>query len=462
MYMLEKILNNLRTYPDRIAYRSDTAHTYGELHAIIRAVYEYLSDIGSKSPIVVFGHKSIYIPAAFLGCAFAGIPYVPVDSSTPRARFDAICNEVRPQLVFDDNKIKEIMNKYSGNIELIPKMRPDDIFYIIMTSGSSGIPKGVRVTYNNLCAFVDWFGSIAGRECSSLGHAAFSFDLSVADLYPTFTSAGTLTTLTRETQNDYARMFATITESRCERIIMTPTFADLLLADCDFCSKDMQELQQIFFCGEILRQKTVLRLFERFPSLEIINAYGPTECTVAVTAVTITPDMARRGDIPIGMAGGNVFLNNLCGENGEFIITGGQVASYIGEDAGGFYISDNMAAYRTGDIGFVRNGMMYYSHRVDRQIKYRGYRVELDDIERNITSVDGVRNAAVVTQKRGDVARRLVAYVVADIDAKQLTAEIARKLPSYMCPQIIFIDALPVSVNGKLDYKLLEEMCRER
>ena len=188
--ILDDILEVLKEKSNSRAYTiNDKSYTYKELYKFVCNIYYFLlRENKEKRPVVVFGHKDIYMKATFLACSFAGMTYVPIDESMPECRIEQIIKQINPIIIIGKNisreKIYEIMNK--DNYEEISKilLKPSDICYIIFTSGSTGIPKGVKVTYQNLDSCINWLKEITKiKKGVILNQANFSFDLSVADIY---------------------------------------------------------------------------------------------------------------------------------------------------------------------------------------------------------------------------------------------------------------------------------------
>lgn len=335
-----------------------------------------------------------------------------------------------------------------GNGEFsLPPVLNEDIAYILFTSGSTGVPKGVMVTYLNLENFIEWFTSrpaiAALYPHAVLNQAQFSFDLSVADLYYTLYIGCTLELLQEGIP-------ASAGASRAELAIMTPSYADCCLLDECFAARALPCLQTIFFCGEPLRSSTVRRLWQRFPGLRIINAYGPTEATCAISSAEITPDLAAQEVLPIGRESGEAVDITLSAEN-RICLQGTSVA------AGYLNGACFEGRFLTGDLGHFEKKYLWYDGRCDDQIKYKGYRIEPVEIEAALTAQPNVQQAVVLP--RYDRLGRVVALralVTTDgtTDEETLREALRHTLPDYMIPrQIIVCDKLPLTVNGKTDRK---------
>lgn len=188
--ILDDILKVLKERVSNKAYTiDDKSYSYKELYKFVCNIYHFLlKENREKKPVVVFGHKEIYMKATFIACSFAGMTYVPIDDSMPKERVEKIIKQVNPLLIIGKNiskqKINEIMNENNYKEINDIYLKPDDIYYIIFTSGSTGVPKGVKVTYKNLNSCINWLKDITRiKKSVVLNQANFSFDLSVADLY---------------------------------------------------------------------------------------------------------------------------------------------------------------------------------------------------------------------------------------------------------------------------------------
>lgn len=484
--ILDDILEKLNVNNHDKAYTiNEKVYTYSELYKFVCNIYQFLIENNYSRPVIVYGHKEVYMKATFLACSFAGITYVPIDESMPRERIELILNQVKPSLIIGNfesdiyknvtkHQIEEIMfNSSYKEIDNIC-LKPEDIYYIIFTSGTTGIPKGVKVTYANLDSCVKWLKDVTKiKKEVILNQANFSFDLSVADLYLSLVSGSEHCIIENKDNMDFAKLFEELKESNANLAVMTPSFADLLLLDKSFNEKLMPNLHTILFCGEKLLSTTVKKLKERFYNIKIINSYGPTECTFAVTSIEITEELLERGDIPVGKAKRDIEIIILdetgkkrdnC-EIGEILIVGESVADgYLKNDNRNlFTVYNGKKAYLTGDLGCIIDGILYCKGRKDRQIKYKGYRIELLDIENNLQKMDYIEKAVVIPEKNKDnKIIKLIAFIkLKDNITKQVNEikeDLYSKIPQYMFPKIKIVDEFPINQNGKCDVmKLLKE-----
>ncbi|MBR6688746.1 MAG: AMP-binding protein [Clostridia bacterium] len=254
--------------------------------------------------------------------------------------------------------------------------------------------------------------------------------------------------------------------------IMTPSYANLLLTDKCFNKELLPNLDIMYFCGETLTRKTIDRLKERFEGIKIINSYGPTECTVAISSVDVTN--LKEKVLPVGIIKPDVEVHILdedmqeIADVGEIVIVGNSVGKgYLNINTDSFFNYNGKYAYKTGDIGYIKEGMLYFEARKDCQIKYLGHRIELEDITNNILNVDDVENVLTFTKKNEEkVVTKIISCIKlkqeSKAGAKEITKVLREKLPNYMIPKIKIVDEFMLNANGKIDKKQMEEIFNER
>jgi D-alanine--poly(phosphoribitol) ligase subunit 1 len=459
---------------------------YGELahFSDILAAYllEHIANDGL--PVAVFGHKEPEMLVGFLGVIKSGHPYIPIDSAYPAQRVERIMQTAQASLLLTPEKISEILrNGAAAKINLAArKIEPTDPWYIIFTSGSTGDPKGVVITAGCLQTFLDWMlGEHSFKELGEtfLNQAPFSFDLSVMDLYLSLVTGGTLFSITHEMIDNPRLLFQNLAVSNASVWVSTPSFAQMCLAEKTFTTGMLPNLGMFLFCGETLAPETASGLLDRFSQAEVWNTYGPTETTVATTSICINKHVLKQySPLPVGypMPSGKIVAlaeNGQPapeGERGEIVIAGSNVSpGYIGRPdltAHAFFEYEGLHAYRTGDWGRFRDGLLFFEGRMDSQIKLHGYRIELGDVENNLRSMPNVRDAVAIPALKAGVPDWLAAFVVLEEplsvsefeETRSLKQKLALKLPSYMIPRkFFFLDVFPMTTNGKADRRKLAE-----
>jgi len=314
---------------DHVAYDElGRTHTYADLKAASDRLAAHITNMGltDKAPIMVYGGQQFEMVASFLGSVKSGHAYVPVDVNSADERLLDILTIGEPALVIavddlpiDVTTVPVITRQQLADIMATPvdftltqPVTGDDNFYIIFTSGTTGKPKGVQISHNNLLSFANWmlgddFGWQTGTNV--LSQPPYSFDLSVMDWVPTLLSQGTLKALPKATADDFKALFHTLPNLALNKWVSTPSFADVALLNPEFNQETHPELDTFLFCGEVLTKTTAEKLLARFPQAKIFNTYGPTEATVAVTGLQITPEiMAEYDKMPIGYANADTEL----------------------------------------------------------------------------------------------------------------------------------------------------------
>lgn len=501
MGILEQIQTWAKQDPNRLAYQCGESNlTYAQLDEQSSRLASWIQTIlkDDVSPILVFGHMEPEIIISFLACVKAGRAYIPVDQSMPEHRIERIFVDSQSTLILSPRDLSDGMKQRASHClvgkdlksvlikqEILPltkSLKDEDSFYIIYTSGSTGNPKGVQITNKCLESFVMWaiqdFNLHLERGIY-LNQAPYSFDLSVMDLYPALVAGGTIWAATQQLIASPQVLFKQLANSGLTVWTSTPSFVDFCLSDPSFNETLLPGLRRFLFCGEVLPKQTVKALHERFPKATVFNSYGPTEATVAVTSLEVTPELIKKeGALPVGYCKADSTILILDekgevlpdGEKGEIAIIGPSVSKgYLGNEEltkRAFFDDRGQRGYRTGDGGLMVDGLLYYKGRMDFQIKLNGYRIELEDIEHHLRNVSYVQNGVVIPIEKNGRYQSLTAYLVThshDFNKRyELTSaiknELGRTLPKYMIPRtFIYVERLPMTRNGKVDRKVLLE-----
>lgn len=482
MQIIERIDRWGRTTPDRLAHVSGgQTLTYGELCRRSDALAAHLAgSLPEKAPVVVLGHKEPELLVAYLGAIKSGRAYVPVDTAVPSQRIERIAAAAGAPLVLTPDEIARLSD---GDQPAPPwHMGTDDHYYIMFTSGSTGEPKGVPITYGCLQSFLRWMLAEhpfeEGREVF-LNVVPYSFDVSLMDTYPALVTGGTVTSVTKAEVANPRQLYRLLADSATTTWVSTPSFAQMCLVEPTFNEGMLPRLRRFLFCGETLAPEIASQLLDRFPAAEVWNTYGPTEATVATTSLRITREILDRySPLPIGypMMGSRVVVLDEhrrevpAGERGEIVIAGPNVSpGYLNRpelNETAFFRLDGERAYRTGDWGRCRDGLLFFEGRIDNQIKLNGYRIEPADVEANLRALAGVRDAVVLPVFRQGAVDSLAAFVIlnerpARTDfqiACDLKLRLTEHLPAYMIPRkFSFLETFPMNTNGKADRRRLAE-----
>ncbi|PCR95715.1 non-ribosomal peptide synthetase [Pseudomonas fluorescens] len=464
--------------------------TYAELNTQANRLAHHLSElgVGPDARVAICVERGLELMVGLLGILKAGGAYVPLDPAYPAERLDYMLKDSAPVAVLVHGATRELLGESTALVIDLDqdhwKFNPDDnpqvpglsasnLAYVIYTSGSTGAPKGVMVEHRGVGNLLHWSSQLcpAVTDGALLQKTPFSFDASVWELFWPL-SAGLRLVLARpDGHREPAYLAQVIREQRISVIQFVPVLLQQFLEQDDV--SQCSSLTDVFCGGGDLTPALARRVRERLPQVRLHNVYGPTEATVDSTVWTLEPSMpVPDSALPIGRPIINTRLYVLdaaerpvpMGVIGQLFIGGAGVArGYLGLPqlmAERFIPSPFVAGdrlYATGDLVRYRaDGQLEFIGRNDFQVKLRGLRLELGEIEAQLLSHPALREAVVLVREE-----RLVAYFTWHAEAGQPGIETLRehllaRLPDYMVPSaFVALDSLPLSPNGKVDRKAL-------
>ncbi|MFG3497629.1 amino acid adenylation domain-containing protein [Streptomyces sp. NPDC047928] len=490
--------------PDATALVHEAGRTtYAELDARAEALAHRLLAGGAtpESVVAVAVPRSAETLVALLGVLKAGAAYLPVDVDYPadRVRYmlsdsgartvvvtaasrtrlpalDGVTHVVLDEQTPDDQRPGEERAPAPESPVAVP-VHPDSAAYVIYTSGSTGRPKGVVVTHRAVAGQLAWtadrFGY--GPDERVLHQYSTSFDPSVLEIFTPLLTGGTVVIARPDGHRDPAYLIELIRRERVTSVDLVPSLYGALLAE-DEAGEWWTTVRRAFSGGEALPAPLARRWHER-TGVPLFNVYGPTEAVIQVTSWEAGSGPEDGGTVPIGRPVWNTRLFVLdrylrpvaAGEPGELYIAGGQLArGYHGRAAltAERFVADPFGSrggrmYRTGDmVQFSGDGVLTYLGRTDHQVKIRGNRVELGEIEARLRDEPAVGEVAVVAREDERGVKQLVAYLVpaagADLDVDAVRDALSGSLPAPMVPShLVRIGALPLTPGGKVDHKAL-------
>lgn len=497
--IIEKITTTALQAPDKICYKNGAeTHTYQELLRASDRVASFLQEkfLPAKSPLIIFGGQQFEMLVMFLGSIKAGHPYIPVDDGSDSQRVVQINTVARPALILNWSDItdfgvdtpqvtkaelKQVLASDNNIYDSSRSVGPDDDFYIIFTSGTTGTPKGVQISTNNILDFAQWAEKEFdySTEMNMLLQAPFSFDLSVFDIYPGLMSGVTLNVVDKDTTKNFGKLQAAIIDGDFNTWVSTPSFFEMCLLFRGFDAEHMPQLNKFIFCGEELTHATAQKLLKKFPKAALYNTYGPTENTVAITSIKIDAAALDKFDrLPIGYLKSNMehqiigAVDEKTGQmTGELLVSGPDVSKgYLNnptQTEKAFEQIDGKIFYHTGDmISEGDDGLLFYHGRTDFQIKMHGYRIELEEVDSMLGNLRQVKQSCTVPlyNNKKQVSKMIACIVLEeeynDKKTSDLTSDIKDSLREttmeYMIPNVLkFVKQLPISKNGKIDRKTL-------
>ncbi len=471
--------------------------TYGELDDSSNKLAQLLSSRGAGpgGRVAMLLPRNAEAVVAILAVVKTGAAYVLIDPAHPDARIEFMLADAGPVVAITTAGLRhrlepsgvpvlQIDNHDShpgaelpaATVESPLAVVPDDVAYIIYTSGTTGAPKGVAVTHRNVTRLLEALGTelSVGRvwsQCHSL-----AFDYSVWEIWGPLLSGGRLLVVPDSVVRSPEDLHALLVSEKVNVLSQTPS-AFYALQTADALAPELGrelELQTVVFGGEALEPQRLSVWLRSHPGLpRMINMYGITETTVHASYREIGRADVEGNSSPIGVPLEHLAFFVLdewmrqvpVGVVGELYVAGaGLAAGYVGRPdlSSTRFVACPFGApgqrmYRTGDlVRWGADGQLRYEGRADKQVKIRGYRIELGEVQAALAGVDGVQQAAVIAREDRPGDKRLVGYVTGSADPATARALLAERLPAYMVlTAVVALDALPLTVNGKLDTRAL-------
>ncbi|WP_413467053.1 amino acid adenylation domain-containing protein [Mycolicibacterium sp. 120270] len=480
--------------PEGVALTSEgRSLTYRELDEASNRLAHLLiaRGAGAGARVAVLLPRSIDAVVAIMAVLKTGAAYVPLDPAHPDQRIGFVLGDaapvaavttadLRPRLDGTDLTVIEVDD---AAVSAAPNTRlaatgAADIAYLIYTSGTTGRPKGVAVTHRNVIRLLDALDTqmeLSPGQTWSQCHS-LAFDFSVWEIFGALLHGGRVVIVSDMVVRSPEDLHALLVTEQVNVLSQTPSaFYALQTADAFQPERGQQlSLESVVFGGEALEPQRLATWFDRHPGLpRMINMYGITETTVHASFREIGDRDLQDAVSPIGVPLADLAFFVLdgslrpvpAGVVGELYVAGaGLACGYVGRSdltstrfVACPFGDSGARMYRTGDV--VRwgpDGQLQYLGRADEQVKIRGYRIELGEVQAALAGCDGVEQAAVIAREDRPGDKRLVGYVVGTVDPATVRATLAEKLPGYMVPAaVVVIDALPLTVNGKLDVRAL-------
>ncbi|MFK8102722.1 MAG: amino acid adenylation domain-containing protein, partial [Saprospiraceae bacterium] len=475
--------------PDNIALEFEAESlNYQTLNEQANQLANYLASQGvaQEDLVCICVDRSIEMVVGILGIMKAGAAYVPIDPNYPEQRITHMLEDTQAKIVLTTSShqglftaeeelqvicLDDLAGLANQSIAApVNAVLPTNLAYVMYTSGSTGKPKGVQIEQgaitNEICYLHEFFGLGANERILQTGN--FVFDLSVEQIFNALLFGGTLILPNQLTVLDTAVLEKLIDEKEITHLHATPSFLQTLTA------KSYSKLKVVISGGEACS----VELAQTWSAhAKFFNMYGPTEASIISTGYLFNEHTLNLGAMPIGKPVGNAKLYILDptlelvpkGMTGELYIGGkGLARAYLNRPAlteEKFIASpfnEGERLYRTGDmVAWLPDGNIAFKGRIDNQVKIRGQRVELGEIEAKLLTAPTVLSAIVVAQSSVSGMKRLVAYVVVngEYDKSKIITYLKTQLPDYMVPSIMMeLEHIPLTVNGKVDKKALPEV----
>lgn len=490
-------------YAERCAVKDEHGSVnYAEYRAISRRIGMGLLNAGAnRRPVVVYLPKSIRALAAYMGALYCGCPYAPVDTRIPMARLGKIIESLRPGIIITDKTLAANLNdcqlldtqvclyedleNTSVDEDVLDKALDQvidlDPIYIMYTSGSTGTPKGVTIPHRGILDYAEWVVDTFGFDQDTVmaNQSPFYFDNCTFDIYGCMKCGGKLVLIPDQLVMYPVRLPEFLAEEHITSIFWVPTVM-INVANSGILSEiPLPELKNVAFCGEVMPNKQLNIWRRALPDCTYANLYGPTEITDVCCYYKVTREFEDNAPLPIGRACENMRVLILkedgteaaVNEQGELCVLGSGVAlGYWNapEITNKVFTANPLnpnwyeRMYHTGDLAYWNDaGELMFCGRRDNQIKLRGTRIELGDIETAAVCVQGVENAAAVFDAEKE---QIVLFVetAGTLPLRKFNMELRKMIPQYMLPgKLVPMEKLPHTANDKIDRVTLKKYLQE-
>lgn len=482
-----------KEYPNNTAITFNNSHiSYKDLDIYSTKIANNLISNGIRkgdTVAVLLQHKDINLIATLLGILKTGSAFLAIYSGYPKERIEYILQDSNSKILvtedYFDNLKLDFNKLYLTNLKdfkenlVFPKVDPDDNAYIIYTSGSTGKPKGTVQSHNNIINFVYslnyYFDNTILPNDNFLSVTNICFDVSMAEIFTALAFGANLHLYKDLNNSSISNLAEYIYANNITFSYFPPSMLHSIYEELDKYPK--LALNKILVGVEPIKACTLANFYKLNPDIKIINGYGPSETTICCTMYKFKNDLPADTIVPIGTPVGNskiLILDKLkksvpIGNIGEIYVQGECVGNGYLNNPEKTKLSFNLQnkLYKTGDFAkWLPDGTIMFVGRNDNQVKYRGYRIDLGEIESTIKNISGIKNCTVIFNNEDSANPTLIAFVIMDsskIDQETFRNNLVRKLPHYMVPnQFEFLTDFPLNTNGKIDRKKLLSFAQDK
>lgn len=499
--VLEYLENTVKRVPDKTAYANENMEmTFGEVYHDSRAIGSYLAKKNYyKEPVVVFMKKHPHAITAFYGCVYGGCYYVPIDDEMPEFRIRLIFENLHPRVMICDDTTINAVEKfdYNGEILLYDHVRKNEIsdeqllgirdrqldtdpIYIVFTSGSTGVPKGVVACHRSVIDYIENLSDVLcfNENTRFANQTPLYFDACLKELYPTLKFGATTYIVPKSLFMFPIKLVEFLNEYKINTVCWVVSALTMISAFKTFNKIKPEYLHTIAFGSEVFPIKQLKIWRETLPKARFVNLYGPTEATGMCCYFEVDREFKLDEVVPIGRPFHNTEILLLDendklvedGKVGEICVRGtsltlGYYSNF--EKTNEVFVQNPLNSrypeliYKTGDLG-KRNerGELIFVSRKDYQIKHMGHRIELGEIEVNVNMIEEISTSCAVYDKEKG---KIVLYYIGELEPDKLVRLLKDKLPRYMIPnKTEKLEQMPLTANGKIDRVFLMKKAQER
>ncbi len=499
--ILQYLEETVKKFPNKVAFADeDFSLSFTELFDQSRSIGSYLiSQDCYKEPVVVFMNRHPKAIAAFLGVAYSGCFYVPVDEEMPSFRIELIIKKLKPKALICDPASLDLLEKYKYeglvllyddivntpiNQAALDKIRSKaidtDPLYIVYTSGSTGIPKGIVGSHRAVIDYIESLSPVLSYNSETVfgSQSPLYFDACLREIIGTIKHGSTTYLIPKSYFMFPIKLVDFLNEYKVNTICWVVPALTMISSLGVLEKKKPEYLHTIAFVSEIFPIKQFNIWRKALPEAKFVNLYGPTETTGICTYYIVDRDFGLDDVIPIGgpLKNTDIFLLDEndqeppLGELGEICIRGTCLTHGYYNDferTQEAFVQNPLNTvypeliYRTGDLAkYNEYGELVFVSRKDFQIKHMGHRIELGEIEINATGIDGVHQACCVYDKDKS---KIVLYYVGSISEREVAGQLKKALPRYMVPNSIrSLETMPLTANGKINRSYLKEITEKK
>ncbi len=499
--ILEYLESAVMRVPEKVAFSDGEAGlTFRQVSDLARSTGTWLIRQGMENePVVVFMKKQPATLAAFLGVVYAGCYYVPLDDEMPRHRIELILNALQPRAMICDEHTRPMAEQFDYNgqcwefdricaglidaqaLDLVREQQIDtDPIYIVFTSGSTGVPKGVTACHRSVIDYVEQLCDVLefDETCVFGNQTPLYFDAYLKEVMPTLKYGATTILIPRQLFLFPVKLVEFLNEHRINTICWVVSALTMISSMRTFDKIKPEYLRTVAFASEVFPIKQFNLWRHTLPQTRFFNLYGPTETTGICCYYRADREFGEEEAIPIGRPFHNTQIllltdeNQLAGpgEQGEICIRGTRLTL-------GYYKNPEMTQkafvqnplndrypeliYRTGDIGrYNDQGELVFVSRKDFQIKHMGHRIELGEIEAVANLLEGMNSVCCIFDQE---KKKIILYFAGEPEIVALSAHLKQRLPRYMMPHLVRkLERLPLTPNGKIDRKQLMQTYQEQ
>ena len=453
----------------------------------------------TNNPVLIFIDKTVNCLEAMMGILYSGNFYIIIDVKSPKNRIESIIKNLDANIILTDKKNQKKLETLELSIEdvfiyeemvqteidnrILNRINNDridtDTMYILYTSGSTGIPKGVVLNHRAVLSYIKWVEETFEINENTIwgSQTPFYFSMSITDVFTTILTGATMHIIPKVNFSFPINLIKYLNENKINTIYWVPSALCIVANLGALKEVQLPYLKKVLFAGEVMPTKQLNMWTKALPESMFANLFGPTETTDICSYYILDKRLEDTDSIPIGKHCNNCglivvnengqeikYIENEESDSGELLVRGSFLASgyYKNEEKTRQAFIQNPIndcypeiVYKTGDIvKYDKTGNLIYLSRKDYQIKHMGYRIELGEIERNIYSVEGVTLCCAIYD---DTNKKIVLYYQGTIDENELAKETEKFLLPYMRPNVLNkLDVMPYNANGKIDRKALK------